>query len=43
MPLIKYFKNHNKVYLTGVLALVDSLMISQDFNGSRNATKHAAW
>ena len=32
MPLIKYFKNHNKVNLTGVLALVDSLMISQDFN-----------
>ena len=36
MPLIKYFKNHNKVYLTGVLALVDSLMISQDFNCGKN-------
>ena len=36
MPLIKYFKNHNKVYLTGVLALVDSLMVSQDFNCGKN-------
>ena len=36
MPLIKYFKNHNKVNLTGVLALVDSLMISQDFNCGKN-------
>ena len=36
MPLIKYFKNHNKVNLTGVLALVDSLMISQDFNYGKN-------
>ena len=36
MPLIKYFKNHNKVYLTGVLALVDSLMISQDINCGKN-------
>ena len=36
MPLIKYFKNHNKVNLTGVLALVDSLMVSHDFNCGKN-------
>ena len=32
MPLIKYFEGHNKVKLTGVFVLLDSQMISQDFN-----------
>jgi G3E family GTPase len=32
MPLIKYFEGHNKVELTGVFVLLDSQMISQDFN-----------
>ena len=32
MPLIKYFKNHNKIKLTGVLVLIDSLMIANDFD-----------
>ncbi|MBG16578.1 MAG: cobalamin biosynthesis protein CobW [Crocinitomicaceae bacterium] len=32
MPLIEYFKNHTSVRLTGVFALVDSLMLSHDYN-----------
>lgn len=32
MPLITYFKEHTKVTLTGVFALVDSLMLSHDFH-----------
>ncbi|MFC5046143.1 CobW family GTP-binding protein [Aquimarina hainanensis] len=32
MPLIKYFKGQTKVRLTGVFALVDSLMLAHDFN-----------
>ena len=32
MPLIKYFKKHNKIKLTGVLVLIDSLMIANDFD-----------
>ncbi len=32
MPLIEYFKDQAKVILTGVFALVDSLMLSHDFN-----------
>ena len=32
MPLIKYFKNHKKIKLTGVLVLIDSLMIANDFD-----------
>ena len=32
MPLIRYFKNHQKVNLTGVLVLVDSLMLAHDYN-----------
>ena len=32
MPLIKYFKLHNKIKLTGVFVLVDSVMISKDFD-----------
>ncbi len=31
MPLIEYFKNKNQVKLTGVFALVDSLMLSHDY------------
>ena len=36
MPLIKYFKGHNKVKLTGVFVLLDSQMITQDFNSGIN-------
>lgn len=32
MPLIKYFKGHDKVKLTGVFVLLDSQMITHDFN-----------
>ena len=32
MPLIRYFKNHQKVNLTGVLVLVDSLMLAHDYD-----------
>ena len=32
MPLILYFKNHPQLKLTGVFALVDSLMLAHDFN-----------
>ena len=36
MPLIKYFKGHNQVKLTGVFVLLDSQMITQDFNSGIN-------
>ena len=36
MPLIKYFKGHDKVKLTGVFVLIDSQMINQDFNAGIN-------
>lgn len=32
LPLVEYFKQQSKVKLTGVFALVDSLMLSHDFN-----------
>ena len=32
MPLIEYFKNQDETELTGVFALVDSLMLAHDFN-----------
>ncbi len=32
MPLIQYFKTQKQVRLTGVLVLVDSLMLAHDFN-----------
>ena len=32
MPIIEYLKNHNKVKLTGLLVLVDSLMMANDFS-----------
>ena len=32
MPLIKYFKNHKRIKLTGVFVLVDSVMIANDFD-----------
>ena len=32
LPLVEYFKNHNKVQLTGLFALVDSLMLGHDYN-----------
>ncbi|MEM9339246.1 MAG: GTP-binding protein [Bacteroidota bacterium] len=32
LPLITYFKNHKRVKLNGVLALVDSLMLAHDYN-----------
>ena len=32
MPLIKYFKNQRNVYLSAVFVLIDSLMITQDYD-----------
>lgn len=32
MPLVAYFKNHTQVKLTGVFALVDSLMLAHDYD-----------
>lgn len=32
MPLIEYFKNQDLVQLNGIFALVDSLMLSHDYN-----------
>ena len=32
MPLIEFFKNHKQTMLTGVFALVDSLMLAHDYN-----------
>ncbi|MEM9680316.1 MAG: GTP-binding protein [Bacteroidota bacterium] len=32
MPLIEYFKDHTQAKLNGVFVLVDSLMLSHDFN-----------
>ena len=36
MPLIKYFKEHQKVFLTGVLILIDCLMLSHDYKLGEN-------
>lgn len=36
MPLIAFFKEQKSLKLTGVFALVDSLMISQDFDNGAN-------
>jgi len=36
MPLVQYFKNHKLVQLTGVLVLVDSLMLVDDFNNGES-------
>ena len=36
MPLIEYFREQHKVKLTGVFSLIDSLMLSHDFNDARN-------
>ena len=35
MPLITYFENHPQVMLTGVFALVDSLMLAHDYDYGR--------
>ncbi|MDA9228091.1 GTP-binding protein [Flavobacteriales bacterium] len=35
MPLIRYFKNHQKVNLSAVLVLVDSLMLAHDYDYGR--------
>lgn len=32
MPLVQYFKKQSKFRLTGILALVDSLMLAHDYN-----------
>jgi len=32
MPLVEYFKNQTQVKLTGLFALVDSLMLAHDYN-----------
>jgi G3E family GTPase len=36
MPLIEYFKGHQKVKLTGLFNLVDSLMLAHDYNYGEN-------
>lgn len=36
MPLIEYFKNHSKVRLTKVFALVDALMLMHDYEYGKN-------
>lgn len=36
MPLITYFKKQTSVQLTGVLTLVDSLMLTHDYNGGKS-------
>ena len=36
MPLVEYFKNNNELKLTGVFALVDSLMLAHDYNYGEN-------
>ena len=36
MPLVKYFKNHEKIRLTGFFVLVDSAMIANDFDCGKN-------
>ncbi|MEM9023190.1 MAG: GTP-binding protein [Bacteroidota bacterium] len=36
MPLIEYFKDHAQVRLTGVFALVDSLMLAHDYDNGKN-------
>ena len=36
LPLIEYFKFHKLVRLTGVFALVDSLMLSHDYELGKN-------
>lgn len=40
MPLIEYFRLQSEVALTGVLALVDSLMLAQDFNFGQAVVPH---
>lgn len=36
MPIIKYFQEHQKVKLTGLLVLIDSLMMEHDFEYGKN-------
>ena len=36
MPLVKYFKTHSQLKLTGLFNLVDSLMLSQDYKYGEN-------
>ena len=36
MPLVKYFKNQNNIYLSGLFVLIDSLMIAQDYDFGKN-------
>ena len=36
MPLIEYFEKHNKIKLTGVFVLIDSLMLSHDYDYGKN-------
>ncbi|MEL6974288.1 MAG: GTP-binding protein [Bacteroidota bacterium] len=36
MPLIAYFEHHEQVMLTGVFALVDSLMLAHDYDYGQN-------
>lgn len=36
MPLVQYFQEHRKVVLTGLFVLVDSLMLSHDYDYGKN-------
>ena len=36
LPLLEFFKNHVEVSLTGLFVLIDSLMLSHDFNYGEN-------
>ena len=40
MPLITFFRSHSEVSLTGVLTLVDSLMLAQDFDFGQEVVPH---
>ncbi|MEM6312758.1 MAG: GTP-binding protein, partial [Planctomycetota bacterium] len=33
MPLVRYFENHERLRLTGLLTLVDAAMVEQDYDG----------
>jgi len=39
MPLVEYFKSHHRVKLSAVFVLVDSLMLSQDYNYGEDLIK----
>ncbi|TKI02855.1 CobW family GTP-binding protein [Martelella alba] len=36
LPLVKYLRDHRRVYLKAFLSLVDTVMLNDDYNGGRN-------